>query len=141
MTQSGRHDARPCARARVKCGASRLAESGDLAALVRQYRREDAPWLEEQLRYYSGLMLDEAIRTAALARTPKGKKHGHQRRIPPAALEAAAKVLASVKRQIEACRTFEQLHDLVESVTLSIRRFGVLARYDTALRIGARVGE
>lgn len=124
----------------MTCAPSAERRPTRLSALVGEYRRECAPWLAEQLRHFREVDLEEAIRKAALGLRPDGKRHDHQRRLERAALESAARKLFSARGAIEACQTFEELHGLVEKLTKPIWGFGPLARYDTALRIGARVG-
>jgi hypothetical protein len=49
----------------------------------------------------------------------------------------ARTALLSKLREIEACGSFDELLTLIEASTSRIHRFGELAAYDTALRIGA----
>jgi hypothetical protein len=111
----------------------------DIAVLVRAYRAKNAPWLDEQIRYYAGLPLDEAIVNAALAKKPDGSKHQHQQRRKSSTLEAAAQVLLASRDRMQKCDTFETLHDLICELTQGIKDFGALARYDTTFRIGANL--
>jgi hypothetical protein len=113
----------------------------ELSVLVRAYLMKDASRLDSLLQHFAQLQLDQAIRDAALARTQDGSKHSHQQRIEISSLEAAAASLLQVRGRIEQCETFEALYDLICEVTGHVERFGRLARYDTALRIGARLGK
>lgn len=83
--------------------------------------------------------LDEAIERAARAEVEGGKKHDHQWRIPEAVLARAGKELLAKRAQISKCTDFNSLIELVETTAGSIRGFGELATYDTAVRIGARL--
>lgn len=84
--------------------------------------------------------LDEAIERAARAEVEGGKKHDHQWRIPEAVLARVGKELLAKRAQISKCTGFDSLIELVETTAGSIRGFGELAIYDTAVRIGARLG-
>lgn len=84
--------------------------------------------------------LTQAIRNAALARRPSGKRFSHQRRIPAAALRQAQRKMLLVQDQLAAARTFHDLHTTVEKAIREIRGIGELATYDTALRLGAFLG-
>jgi len=84
--------------------------------------------------------LDEAIEKAAKAEVEGGKKYDHQWRIPTAVLARAGKELLAKRAQITECPSFDSLIELVETTAGSIRGFGELAIYDTAVRIGARLG-
>ncbi|CAI4031707.1 Exodeoxyribonuclease V beta chain [Nitrospira tepida] len=84
--------------------------------------------------------LDEAVERAARAEVDGGRKHDHQWRIPEAVLARAGKELLAKRAQIRKCTGFDSLIELVETTAGSIRGFGELAIYDTAVRIGARLG-
>jgi hypothetical protein len=84
--------------------------------------------------------LAAAIREAALARGPSGKRLSHQRRIPGRVLEKARKILASAEPSIARAKTFAELHDIIESSIRPLPGVGELMVYDTALRIGAKLG-
>ena len=117
------------------------AKSKSLAELVRWYKREKAPDIEESLEFYrSRQMLAEAVRLAALAEDAEGNMHSHQFRVGKKRCGKAATSLLRHLAEIEACETFDELLACVTRHTSRIDRFGPLARYDTALRIGVRLG-
>ncbi len=110
-----------------------------LSSLVAIYNRENGPNLDDDLQFYRNLAsIDDAIRFACHGRN--GKIHKHQRRVGRATLEHARKVLHRHTDKITACKSFDDLLTLVENRTSSIDRFGVLAAYDTSLRLGAYLG-
>ncbi|MBI5364697.1 MAG: hypothetical protein HZA53_16090 [Planctomycetes bacterium] len=80
----------------------------------------------------------EAVRTAALCLTAKGKRHDHQRRIPGASLAEAARRLG--RARLGKIRRFDVLHSLIAETCADLDRFGELTRYDVAFRIGAHLG-
>lgn len=109
-----------------------------LAALVRDYETRCQPRaLAERLRF-ADMSRAEAVRTAALCLTAKGKRHDHQRRIPGASLSEAARRLARVR--FRKAWSFDALHGLIAETCGDLDRFGELTRYDVAFRIGARLG-
>lgn len=81
--------------------------------------------------------LEQAVRTASSGLTPDGKRHPHQRRVPRKALATACRLLLPVTAEVWVCASFDKLLALVTAKTHTITGFGVLAQYDTALRIGA----
>lgn len=108
-----------------------------VAAFIDHHRKR----ADDELEFCRGLpSLREAVRTAALARTREGTRHPHQRRIPAAVLHESAAHLLSIVDQLEECRSFDELHDLVSSVIGPIHGIGRLTAYDTAARIGAHRG-
>jgi hypothetical protein len=112
----------------------------DLSKLVEIYRRKNAPKHEAELDHFRGLpTLPEAVEAATMAIGPDGKMLRHQRRVGKEVLTEALAVLANQIAEIEACSSFSQLIDLVQQSTEAIDRFGSLAVYDTALRIGAKL--
>jgi hypothetical protein len=82
--------------------------------------------------------LAAAIERAALAKTPEGKRYRHQARLAPTTLQEAQRAL--IDAPLKNCRSFDDLHALVHSTIRGIRGIGELMVYDTALRIGAKMG-
>jgi hypothetical protein len=115
--------------------------NGLLRAVVADYLSYVATSADAELAFFQSLpSLEDAIRTAALAQRPDGKRLSHQRRIPRAALEESARRLLARRRQIARARSFDKLHSLIELTVGSIPSIGRLTIYDTALRIGAKIG-
>jgi len=121
-------------------GKRRPTSEGDsLADLVREYlgRKGSGPRLDAYLDTFRKCSLAEAIERAGYV----GENvHPHQRRLGRKKLAQAAKALLKKLDVVQKCRSFEELHELVGSCTRHIDRFGALARYDVALRIGAHLG-
>ena len=80
------------------------------------------------------------IRLAALAVNCNGKRYSHQRRLSKAALEQARDILLKNEKAMETCRNFDDLFTLFEQLLIPIKGIGNLYVYDTALRIGAKMG-
>ncbi len=122
---------------RGKCPDSK-PEGRTLAELVKWYRREKAPQRKNALRHYAKqAKLADAIRAAAMAETADGIMDDHQRRVGHERCTEATECLLQRAREIGRVQTFDELHRLVCDATKGVRRFGALARYDTAVRIGA----
>ena len=99
-----------------------------LTELVQEYKREKCK------DHYSNISsLTEAIKHATGL---VGKVPPHQRRVGRAVLRKAYNRLLRHKDKIEACVSFDDLLNLIESLTADIQRFGKLAVYDTAKRLG-----
>src|SRR5262245_52843945 len=112
-----------------------------LATLVAIYRRRSdlGPKLDDYLNHFKALKsLDDAIAFACHGKD--GKIHGHQHLVGKRKLEQARKVLQKHTDEIMTCKSFDELLTLVEDRTSRINRFGVLATYDTSLRLGAHLG-
>lgn len=109
-----------------------------LSTLVAIYRRKHGPRLAAYLDYFAKLeSLEDAIRFACHGK--EGKIHGHQHLVGKEKLEQARKAIQRHADEITACQSFDELLALVEDRTSSIDRFGVLAVYDTSLRLGAHL--
>jgi hypothetical protein len=110
-----------------------------LQSIVRAYIARFRANSEEELgSFRNEPTVASAIERAGLAITPGGKRYHHQRRLPRALLKQAATELkrAGLKRS----RDFDELHERVSRAIGSLHGIGELTVYDTALRIGARVG-
>jgi hypothetical protein len=77
------------------------------------------------------------VELAALAEGPDGKLR-HQWRIPKSILTRWAQLLRARGPDLRRCPDFETLHAAVKAAR--IRSIGTLTVYDTALRIGAKLG-
>jgi hypothetical protein len=83
---------------------------------------------------------EAAVRRAGLALTDDSKRHSHQShfRVRQATLDAWAPRLLAHLDLLALAGTFEELHDRVDS--LRFKFVGPLITYDTAYRIGAKLG-
>jgi hypothetical protein len=79
--------------------------------------------------------LNEVIAMASSARLPSGKKHSHQACIPDSVLKEVENIL--LKSDLDACKTFDDLHHSVEDALEAVEGVGPLEVHDTAHRIGA----
>ena len=110
----------------------------DLRQIVNAYSEKHQKKAEKEQRWFAiQPNLEEAIRQAALARSPKGKRLSHQRRIPNAVLTESYRQLLDSLATLREAQSFEALHALVASRIGGIKGIGELTTYDTALRIGA----
>ncbi len=113
--------------------------NGSLAALVRAYKVSCRAKLRAQLvTFWREPTLGSAVKRAGLAMRPDGKRYDHQRRLTVAVLRAASHRLQ--KAPLQGAADFDALHRLVDETIGSMRGIGPLTVYDTALRIGAKLG-
>lgn len=110
----------------------------DIATDYVRHHRERAT---AELSYFRDLPSDEeAVSVAAMGEYPKGKRHSHQRRVAPAALRESRRRLIASLSIVQAVTSFDDLIDLLEATIRPIPGIGELSVYDTAVRIGARLG-
>jgi hypothetical protein len=110
-----------------------------LANLVQDYRLRNSRNIETSLVFYKGLpTIEEVIKKAAMAITPKGKRNPHQRRLKKVVLERVKDRLLANKESLLRAKSFDDIKGIVEECSVS--GFGVLAVYDTSLRIGSWLG-
>ena len=121
---------------------TRGTDATGLKALVDDYIKWMRPERERELDKFRRVRTDEeAISYAALARDPEtGKKHPHQYRNPPASLERSKRRLVKNLSLVRSTTSFQELIELVDHLIRPIDRMGEMVVYDTALRIGARLG-
>ena len=111
------------------------------AEIVAHYMAEKKPGADNERRWFRiQQKIHEAVRLAGLASGPNGRRFRHQYRIPRKALERASRALLRDLRRLGRCRSFEALFQQVGATISRIPRIGPLMVYDTALRIGARLG-
>jgi hypothetical protein len=109
----------------------------DLGSIVERYirnHREGA--LAELAEFQNQPTFRDCITQAGLARRSDGRRLDHQRRIRPEALRAFAHLLTRKEKAIRSCRTFEELHSLIDAESQKLWKSAELTVYDTALRIG-----
>jgi len=110
-----------------------------LAAIVRAYQRHCRPRaLEELNSFRCEPTLPAAVQRAGLAKKPDGRRYDHQRRLSKETLEEACRILSG--EDFRHCRDFDELHATVEDLLCGVAGVGELMTYDTALRIGAKLG-
>jgi len=110
-----------------------------LAVVVRDYLRRFRSRAAAELNSFeSEPTLSSAITRAAAAERPDGRRYDHQRRLSQSTLREVERSLSGVP--LGSCQSFEELHTEIERRILPIRGVGELMVYDTALRIGAKLG-
>jgi hypothetical protein len=94
-------------------------------------------YVNQQSEYYADVAsLEEAIERAAMSETSYGKRHSHQTRIPKKRLEEARDKLLLVIPDLEGCRSFAKLIEVVEQKIKPIYKIGDLVVYDVSTRLG-----
>jgi len=126
-----------CRRRETK--SSHTTRPVTLAGVVRAYRQDYQRGARAELEYYANLpSLEAAIARASRAERPDGKRHDHQTRVRQDALQEMERRLA--KTSLRSYKSFADLHSFLECSIGTIPGIGELMVYDTALRIGAKLG-
>jgi hypothetical protein len=116
-----------------------MLAAGSMEELVQSFILVRRDRLGEENQHYRSLgSLPEAISVAALSCLPNGKRHSHQYRIRRRVLEALRDGLGP--DEVRACRSFDELHDLVAGICDRLHGAGELLAYDVAQRLGAHLG-
>jgi hypothetical protein len=106
--------------------------------IIDDYIKKHRNGAQNELRYFRiQRSLDDAIRLAALAEKPGGKRFDHQRRIPKKVLDHCYLILKKNTTKISKAHSFEELHSIISDLIEGVKGIGKLMVYDTALRIGA----
>jgi hypothetical protein len=102
--------------------------------------RAQTPIGHAEWQFFKRCSRQRAIEFAALSKREDGSRHPHQNRIPEKTLAKAEKRLQKCAPEIQHCRSFDELHDLICQEFEDISGIGKLTRYDIATRIGAHLG-
>ena len=110
-----------------------------LESIVRAYIARCRAHSDQELgSFRAEPTLASAIDRAGRAQTPEGRRYHHQRRLPSALLRFATKQLRAAR--LGQSTSFDDLHQRIDRAIGSLHGIGELTVYDTALRIGARLG-
>ena len=110
-------------------------------AIIRTYTTQIRPHANEELNWFRQQpTLSEALSLAALAINSKAKRYSHQRRLSKTVLEQARDILLENEKEIRQGLDFDDLFALLERLLSPVKGLGELYVYDTALRIGAKIG-
>jgi len=123
---------------RIRCGKTKQ-HFHTLAEICDDYELNHRPRIERERVWYRRLTPDIAIRLAGLARAlgDNGEKRcDHHCLKPQAVLEDACSRLLDCQPAIRATRSFDDLHELINSAVGHVRGIGPMYVYDVALRIG-----
>ena len=108
----------------------------ELRAIVDDYIRDYRARAKAEMLFYKRQpTLADAVDIAARCVLPNGKRHPHQRRIPPESLAEARSRLLAV--DLGMCRSFDELLAKVNATIRDIHMIGALVVYDVSHRIGA----
>ncbi len=122
------------------CGGA-IGRDANLGAIVRTYIGKIRPRAQDELDWFQGqATLESALELAALATNRQGKRYHHQRRFRRSTLAQARHILLSNTVRIGKSETFDGLFRVVDGLLQSVPGIGELYVYDTALRIGAKLG-
>jgi hypothetical protein len=115
---------------------------GTLAEHIAEFLKRDGFWCGDEIDNFQGLKIEDAIKKAVLVFDERGKLFIHRWNLkhkPKIPLETEAILLKSVA-EIQACKDFDELHELIKSKILPIPFVGELYCYDTAFKIGISMG-
>jgi hypothetical protein len=112
-----------------------------LAEIVDDYKLHHQPGAVREHNHFKKQTLEVAIKYAGWAKDDREKRYGHQRRIKRNTLKSWERKLWKKQAEIAACRSFEELYDLVWKIAEPMYGAGRLLAYDTALRLGANIGK
>jgi len=113
----------------------------DWYTIIRHYQIKNLPNHRKETEWFANLTtLANSIEKATMAENCYGKRYRHQCRIPHRVLQTSFQKLKADEESVRACISFEELHTLIKLTLKSISGIGELYCYDTALRIGARLG-
>jgi hypothetical protein len=123
------------------CQPGPLPKNPTFDDLIRDYRARHEPVARDEGNLFRSCpSLGRAIEYAGAAKDDKDLRFDHQRRIiQPAISESLAKLRRSAQR-IENCRSFAELHAHIEDFLRPIYGIGDLYIYDTAVRLGLKLG-
>jgi hypothetical protein len=127
-------------RRSVECGGPVERPAGaSLAGIVRAYIARRRPAVREELDGFKAeRSLDAAIERAGMARRRDGKRYSHQHRLKKTVLREATRHLR--RAGLGRARDFADLHRRVAIAIGDLVGIGDLTIYDTAFRIGAKLG-
>jgi hypothetical protein len=112
-----------------------------LQDVVADYISAERPKLKKELkRYKEQKSLKHVLDFKVLYKNRNNKRESHQRRIPGVLLQQNCDLLVAAQKYLKKTQTFDELHDIVNSLIRPIHGIGVLTVYDTAFRIGAHLG-
>jgi hypothetical protein len=121
------------------CRPNAITGLPTLTKIVRAYVRGYRQLAQSEIDFYAVLpSLGEAVRRAARAERPDGKRHGHQTRIRRSAIREAERRLARL--DLRKLQDFHELHSLIAEAIGHVSGIGELMVYDTSVRIGAKLG-
>jgi hypothetical protein len=112
-----------------------------LRDIVKDYSRNNRCRPNDELRWFRRQpTLGSAIQFAGLAEDKNRRRFSHQRRLSKASLRSARNSLLRNKSKIAGCKNFDELHTLLGRLLRQTEGIGELYIYDTAFRIGAKLG-
>ncbi len=107
----------------------------ELAKLIEHYKQRFGPRMAADRKFMKqSTSLAQALDRAANARGSDGRMQSHQWRIGAVTLRRWHIRLKKHLKATRACRSFDELHDLLWSLRLP--RVGQLAVYDASVRLG-----
>jgi hypothetical protein len=127
-------------RQKAGCGRPR-GVLRTFADVVSDYKKYHRPSAQRVLEFYRSLpTLRLAIEHASAARQCETRRHPHQYRLSRRTLADVGRKLLKANAEIESCSDFDALFELIKTKIGTTKGVGELMVYDTAHRIGVRLG-
>jgi hypothetical protein len=122
------------------CGSSPGRPLTSYQEVVDDYIQQHRARAAEEFAFFKDKDLKTAIRYAARAMRPDGKRHSHQARYRGKTLAEAERCSQDAASVLKRCRSFAELHEMFEALIGPIPGVGPLGIYDIASRVGAHLG-
>ena len=106
-----------------------------LEAMVREFIATNRAKEDEELAFYRNCPIEQALEFAALAKDAKEKRFSHQRRLTRASLQQGKQAIIGMQRSFQDAKSFDEVLQMVRSITSQVHGLGELYAYDTAIRI------
>ncbi len=112
-------------------------KANSLAELVADFLKEEKCCPRDEIKDFRCLKIKDAIKKAVRAKSENGQLYKHQWNLfnHPEVPQKAEAILMQCVGEIEKCKNFDVLHELIKS-KLQMPFAGELYWYDTAFRIG-----
>lgn len=134
---SARNPCAPPAQCRCCTDGGQATYEDVVEAYIRNYRRD----ADQSLEFFRQCpSIQRAIEYAARCKLPSGKRHPHQYRLSGEVLAEGERNLQACAAELGRCRSFDELHQVVERELLVIYGIGPVTVYDAATHIGAYLG-
>lgn len=118
-----------------------IAQTFNLDELMHCYRScYQQHKIDEILFFRNMKSFDEALEFAEFAYNSEGRTYPHQYRLKHVARKEAWWALQAMKEELQACANFYELYQCIVQRLLKVTGVGPLYYFDTALRLGAKLG-
>jgi hypothetical protein len=126
---------------RSSCSPGKSKGPYTLARLIADYKKRCSERVVDHNEFFRKLpSIGLVIHHVTLAIDENDRSFDHQFRIKRSARPIAKQRLTKAVKRLKACRSFDALHSLLESLLSDIYGIGEMYIYDAAQRLGAYLG-